>query len=335
MTPQPYSLSGRIFKTSGVLVALALLVTALAIWQAARGAERWEYERLRRTGEARISLHADSLHQTLEKFRHIPYLLSRDPRIRGLLQGQLPPVRINPHLDDFAAVAGTLIFVMDKRGDTVATSNWRTEESLMGTNFAFRPYFQDALEGKSGGYYAVGFRTRKPGFFISYPVLETGRLLGVVVAKVDLEKLQESWRDSGETIIVSDGSGVVFLSSRPDWQYRSLRPLPESTALRLRQVQYLDRPLSTLATQRQAASGGNILDLDGRTFLEQSRQLLDYGWRIHYLSDLAPVATTVRLTMAVTAVVAIALLLVLLYLRERARSFCPGKPPGRPRPSNS
>jgi len=320
--PEPRSpFFKRVLKSPKFGIATTLLLAALAIWRVAAFTEEWGLERLRRTGEARITLHTASLLDTLEKYRHIPYILARDTRIRSLLKGDLAPVHVNPHLDDFALAAETLIFVMDKTGQTVATSNWRTAENLMGINFAFRPYFQDALQGKSGSYYAVGVKTRKPGFFISYPVLETGRLLGVVVVKVDLGKLQEGWRESGETLIVSDAGGVLFLSSRPEWQYRSLRPLPEDTVDRLRKVQYLDQPLTPLAITRQPAIGGNIMQLEGSSYLEQSRQLLDYGWRIHSLSDLAPVAAGVRLAMAVTATVVLALLLILLYLRERRQKL--------------
>ena len=309
------------FTRSTTFAAAAILATALVIWQVALLAEEWGLEKIRQTGESRLTLHADALRDTLEKYRHIPYILSRDSRIRGLLEGTVTPVKVNPHLEDFALTAETLIFVMDKTGQTVAASNWRTEQSLIGNNFAFRPYFQDALAGKSGGYYAVGFKTRKPGFFISYPVLETGKLLGVVVVKVDLEKLQNTWRESGETIIVSDASGVLFLSSRPEWQYQSLRPLPSDTANWLREAQYLERPLTTLVIKREITEKGNILHLATDTFLEQSRQLLDYSWRIHYLSDLAPVASSVHLAEAVTAVIAVSLIFILLFLRERRQKL--------------
>ena len=110
-----------------------------------------------------------------------------------------------------------------------------------------------------------------------------------------MEGLENAWRERGETVIVTDAYGVVFLSNREEWKYSSLRPLPPATAERLRANQYLDRPLETLAVQRQSTDGGNILTLDNISFLEQSMQLLDYGWRIHYLTDLAPVGRNVGL----------------------------------------
>ena len=267
-----------------LLPFLGLLLTCLAVWQIALFTEQWVETEIRRTGQSRVTLYAGSLRESLEKYRHLPYLLARDLRIGQLLEENLPAIRVNPHLEDFARVSGALLFVLDHQGETVAASNWREEQSLIGSNFAFRPYFQDAREGRSGSYYAVGVKTGQPGFFLSYPVLESGRLQGIVVAKVDLGMLEKAWRESGETVIVSDASGVVFLSSRPEWKYRSLRPLTEPTARRLREVQYLDAPLTTLTTEREAVDGGNILRLESVNYLEQSLQLPEYGWRIHYLS---------------------------------------------------
>ena len=170
--PSPRSLQKR--RTSWAFSAVILLATMLIIWWVAIFTEERSLDSLRKSGESGLSLTANSLRDTLERYRHIPYILARDPRIRALLLEGLSPLKVNPHLEDFALTAGVMIYVMNENGDTVVSSNWRTEQSLIGENYAFRPYFQDAKEGKAGSYYTVGFKTRKPGFFISYPVLDAG-----------------------------------------------------------------------------------------------------------------------------------------------------------------
>lgn len=273
--------------------------------------------RIRDTGSSRINLYAQSLRTNLEQFRHLPYILARDRRIHGLLNLEFDAIRVNPHLEDFAAVSSTMIFILDRGGTTVATSNWRTDHDLSGFNFSYRPYFKAARKGLSGGYYAIGSRTGKPGFFISYPVLEEGNFLGVVVVKVNLETIQQIWKKSGEAVIVSDAYGILFLSSNPDWKYKSLRPLPPHTARRLREIQYQGFPLATLKMERQSTTGGNILLLEGKQYLEQSLQLPEYGWRIHYLTDLRGVKNNVHLARTITAVIAGFVLLTFLFFRER------------------
>jgi two-component system C4-dicarboxylate transport sensor histidine kinase DctB len=273
--------------------------------------------RIRETGFSRVNLYAQSLRTNLEQFRHLPYVLARDRNIHGLLNLEFDAIRVNPHLEDFAIISSTMIFILDRGGTTVATSNWRSNRDLSGYNFSYRPYFKAARNGLSGGYYAVGSRTGEPGFFISYPVLEEGRFLGAVVVKVNLETIQQLWIKSGEDVIVSDAYGILFLSSNPDWKYKSLRPLPPHTAKRLQEVQYQGFPLATLKMERQSTAGGNILILEGKRYLEQSLQLPEYGWRIHYLTNLRGVKKNVHLARTITAVLAGFIMLTVLFFRER------------------
>lgn len=300
-----------------LIVAVTLVSIWLVLLQVGIFIKARSMSRIREIGSSRVNLYAQSLRTNLEQFRHLPYVLARDRRIHDLLNLEFDAIRVNPHLEDFATVSSTMIFVLDRGGTTVATSNWRTDHDLTGFNFSYRPYFKAAQKGLSGGYYAIGSRTGKPGFFISYPVLEEGNFLGVVVVKVNLETIQQIWKKSGEAVIVSDAYGILFLSSNPDWKYKSLRPLPPHTARRLREVQYQGYPLVTLKMERQSTTGGNILLLEGKRYLEQSLQLPEYGWRIHYLTDLRGVKSNVHLARTVTAVIAGFILLAFLFFRER------------------
>ena len=306
-----------------ILTAIFIVAaTAILIWRVAIFAEQRELNQIRKTGQLRLSLYSTALRDTLSKYRNLPYILARDSRIRSLLKGESHPISVNPHLEDFAHTSDALIFVLDSEGETVASSNWRTDSSLIGTNFSFRPYFQDARQGDSGGYFAFGIKTRKPGYFISYPVLEMGTLLGVVVVKVDLERLQNSWGESEESIIVSDAYGVIFLSSTSQWRYKSLRPLPEATATALRQSKYRAQPLADLQVIRMLADGGNILEVPGEPlYFEQFQQLPELGWRLHYLTDLTSMQRTVKLATAGATLAAAALFSILLYLRERKNAL--------------
>lgn len=304
-------------KQALIISILVIVFSTLILYQSARLVESNRLLQIKKTGKARIGLYAKSLKDTLQKYRPIPYLLSRDIRIRELLKNNLPAIRVNPHLEDFGHTGNTLIFVLDSQGNTVASSNWRMAESLVGYNFGFRPYFMDARDGTPGSYYAIGIRTGKPGFFISYPVLEEGKFLGVVVVKVDLEQLQEAWQTSGEIIVVSDTFGVLFLSSVAKWKYRSLRTLSEKTTVALQNEQYPGQGLLSLRVKRNAGPEANILHIENTSFLEQSEQLLEYGWRLHYLSDLKPVTASFRQALLIGTGVITSIVLTSLYLRER------------------
>jgi len=308
---------GRSIKRSLLVGAVLLSLLCLVAWALCNSVEQRAMGDLQREGQTRAGYYSRALVDSLEKYRHLPYVLARDARIHSLLKGELDDIRVNPHLEDFGAATGCLIFVMDRGGTTVAASNWRSDLSLLGQNFNFRPYFLDARRGESGGYYAVGLRTRKPGYFISSPVYENGRLLGVVAVKVELADLQRSWRDGKETILVSDFYGVFILSTSDDWRYRTIEPLSTATRKRLVANQYLEKGLDVLPMERTNTEFGNILKIGQQSYLETSNQLPEYGWRLHYLQSLAPVATLMRATQIATIAAAITIFLAVLYLRER------------------
>lgn len=308
--------------TQRMLVGCATLIfVALTVWNLAIFVEQRAKQELYQSGHSRAIFYAKSLKDSLEKYRHLPYVLARDSRIRALLRGEVDEIKVNPHLEDFANATGALIFVLDKGGSSVAASNWRTEQSLLGHNYGFRPYFIDARNGRAGGYYAVGLQTGKPGFFISYPVLDVGELLGVVVVKVDLEPIQSSWTGGDETIMVSDAYGVIILSSSSDWKYKTLQPLSEGTTRTLRINQYPGTSLEVLTIRRNNTKYGNILFVDEKPYLEVSQQLPDYGWRLHYLLDIQNVKHIVRLTIFASVTFFIMVFLALLYYRERRQKL--------------
>ena len=52
-------------------------------------------------------------------------------------------------------------------------------------------------------------------------------------SKVSLDALEAALAKSGDTVLLADADGVVFLSSEPAWHYRTLAPLPEPVRARL------------------------------------------------------------------------------------------------------
>ncbi|WP_163336334.1 ATP-binding protein [Desulfopila sp. IMCC35008] len=307
------------------ILALCLVVSALTIWAISVYVRQLVLSDLRRQGESRAGFYSQSLKNNLEKNRHLPYILSRDQRIRDLLEYQVPSIRVNPHLEDFQNATGSLLFIMDDGGTVLATSNWRSPQSLMGFNFNFRPYFASAKDGEAGGYFTFGLRTKKPGYFLSYPVLREGRFLGAVAVKVDVLPLQEDWKEGGESIMVSDGHGVVILSSREEWRYRSLKPLLDTTKNRLRRTQFLELPLDSLSIQRTTNVHDTLIEVQGERFLEISRQLPEYGWRLHYLVNYGVVRKAVVVSVLVGCGVIIIFFLLLLYVRERRQKKISGR----------
>ena len=97
---------------------------------------------------------------------------------------------------------------------------------LVHQNYRNRPYFHDALGGDTGRFYGVGKTTGEPGLFVSAPVHDNGRVIGVVAVKVRMEPIANPWEQLRDPVFVTDARGIVFLGSEPSWLYRTSRPVP-------------------------------------------------------------------------------------------------------------
>lgn len=233
--------------------------------------------------EGRMSLYRSSIEAELNRFSHLTHVLAQDSFVMAAL-AQSATVTLNIRLADVSKRAGLdAIYLMDPSGHTVAASNYATEYSFVGQNYAFRPYFQDALKGKQGRFYAIGATTGAPGYFIADPVRSsTGDILGVIAIKLDLTQLAQSWRASGESILLADQTGVVLLASNPSWQYKTLSPLPEKDRARITEARQFPgqalMPLDwELTSEQQARIGGEAL-------LHLTSTTKTHGWQLHYFA---------------------------------------------------
>src|SRR3546814_6646698 len=97
-------------------------------------------------------------------------------------------------------------------GMTFAASNWASDTPFVGNNFSFRPYFQHAMQGRLGRYFALGTTSGKRGYYlasqVSAPGADGDRILGAVVVKVSLDEIEQGWTAGEEDdVIVTDPHG--------------------------------------------------------------------------------------------------------------------------------
>lgn len=268
---------------------------ALAVWLTYAAFYRSALQETERLGQAQMQLHARELLSSVEKFEHLPYLVGAESALAEVLSQPKDPARIleaNRYLEFAQQRTGVAaIYIMDAAGNTLAASNWATSASFVGRNYRFRPYFFQALAGRTGQFYGVGVTTGEPGFFIAAPLLQNGRVEGVVAVKVDLSPFEERWREAGLLLALADRVGVMFLSAHSDWRYRSLYPLSASVMAEFRQTrQYGDMSNQSLSPQNQATEGGAtaLQLLDGKNYLVQTRTLEPFGWHMLFFADPAP-----------------------------------------------
>jgi diguanylate cyclase (GGDEF)-like protein/PAS domain S-box-containing protein len=128
------------------------------------------------------------------------------------------------------------VYVITPAGDCIAASNADTKSSFVGSNFSDRQYVREAVAGQPGFQFAVGRVSRLPGLYFSAPVTQNGRLLGVAVAKVNLDGLRHWVAQSGAFVV--DEYGVIILAGDRSLE---MHALPGSRLARLPQEELLAR----------------------------------------------------------------------------------------------
>lgn len=297
----------------GLAIAMAALVVpavllATALWS--RDAALAEMESRTR---GLLTLYAANAEGHLGKFATLPRLLAESTQVRDSLEwpdDEEVRLHTNVHLERFTDISGALTsYVMTRDGLTIAASNWAAADSFVGHNFAFRPYFQDAMEGRSGRYFALGTTSLQRGYYFSHPVVTGDGIAGAAVVKTDLNGIEESWAGAEDIILVTDPDGVVFLSSVPEWLFRTLRTLDPATRSRLEEARrYPGAAFEPLPIeQRRPLDAGSMVRLrppstegphargerGAEDYMMLSRVMPRAGWTMHVLTDASAVSAFV------------------------------------------
>ena len=248
-----------------------------------------------RADAQRLAFFGTSLEHTLEKHEQLPYVVALEQSVIALLRrpdDRALVASVNHYLEVVRARTEVEhLYLLDTTGLTLASSNWAQPTSFVGINYGYRPYFRAAVAGDLGRFYGMGTTTHVPGYFLSAPVRQDGRVIGVMVAKVRLEALEPAWERSGETILVSDENDIVFLSSAQRWKYRQLAPLSPDAARHVRETrQYESIELAPMlaGTAVRLDQGARTIRLPQHRML-QARPCGPLGWHMLLLSDLREV----------------------------------------------
>jgi two-component system C4-dicarboxylate transport sensor histidine kinase DctB len=265
-----------------------------------------------------LDLYVSHLEGQLDRYAFLPPLLAGDFRLQSLLiapRNREQQHQVNLFLSYVNEIAGSLdVYLMDANGLTLAASNWQDERTFVGSNFSFRPYFTEAMEGRAGRYFALGTTSGRRGYYFSSPVGEPDEPLGVVAVKIDIDTLENSWLNQETELIVTDPDGVIFVATRPEWRYRTLQPLSVEAIARIRESRrYPKVNLTPVFFEQQDTrpSGAQILQLGepgGAGYISMATDMPQAGWRVQLLISQKVVVPQVWQT----RLLAMALLLLLV-----------------------
>ncbi|WGV18405.1 sensor histidine kinase [Fuscovulum ytuae] len=295
---------------------LVLLASALAGWLAWTTTLDRLLDETARRGDNVLQLAVSALAGQLDRYERLPSLIAEQTVIRQLAADPENPVlraQVNGYLERIQGQLGASdIYLMDARGETVAASNHATPTSFVGGNFAFRPYFSDAIKGGLGRFYALGTTSGKRGYYFGAPVHVGETIAGVLVFKIDLDAIEETWRGGDYAVLVADPDGVIFLSSRPDWLFQALAPLGEDALARITETRrYAERVVIPAdVTEDRVYLGQHVLRLAGVEFLQRDLPMPEAEWQVHVLIETAP-ARQGALNLAAVAMLSVGLLSLL------------------------
>ncbi|MDM8552230.1 PAS domain S-box protein [Desulfobacterales bacterium HSG2] len=203
----------------------------------------------------------------------------------------------NVILDHFKETLNVEVcYLTDHEGNTIASSNRNSPDSFVGENFAFRPYFRKGIRGLAATYLALGTASERRGAYYSHPVYGEERDapagLAVIKASIDLIEKELNLNDD-EIVLVTDPSGIVFISSREEWLYTSLKKLSSEEMSQIASsLQFGEGPWlwTGLETKGQKYSA----DRSGNEYLTHRSEIDNYpGWHVIHLQSLRAISKRV------------------------------------------
>ncbi|TKT76296.1 ATP-binding protein [Aquamicrobium sp. LC103] len=287
-------------------------------------------EQAARRGDNTLGLAVSALRGELARYENLPELIADHEQIKELVENPGDRERVdaaNRYLKSInALLESSDIYIIMPDGTTIAASNFDGPTPFVGENFSYRPYFQDAVAGGEGRFFALGTTSLKRGYYFGAPIHTNAGISGVVVFKVDVDVIEQAWHGTDYEIIVTDPEGIVFMSGREDWLFTGIGALTEDRLARTAETRrYADAELRELPVRRTVtAERYDLLTIENRAgsteYLTVSEQMPEADWTVSVLLDTASARSQAMMTVvALLLLVGLAAMGAAVYLQSRAR----------------
>lgn len=231
-----------------------------------------------------ISVVSENLQGYMNNAQNMTQTLANFPAILNILEqeGENGDA-VNFILDECQQTLGdSVCYVMNTKGVVIGSSNRDAQDSFLGKNYAFRPYFLQAMKGESGALFALGVTSNRPGYYASNPLKnERKEIIGAVVVKINLENVEQIMHVYQNMFLVSS-DGIILLSGNPEFKGKSIVPLNATLKESLIKSQQFGpntfEPILTSWPQ-----DGSIVEIGHYAFLVSSKRINGSGWNIVFL----------------------------------------------------
>ncbi|WP_322965517.1 sensor histidine kinase [Sphingomonas fuzhouensis] len=306
------------------LPVLAVLLVAIAAALALRVYAHRQAVAGLRTEAVRIARQQERLlNSELQRFRLLPIVLVEYPDVAAALRNgsHQAAERLNEKLRGLAERTGApVIYAIDRSGRTISASNAGRPDSFVGRDYSFRPYFRQAMRTGTAEYFALGNTSHRPGLFLARRIGPASAPDGVVVVKVEFDRIVQAWAsDAGQTLLLDD-HGVVVVTTDPRAEFTLTHPLTPAAQAAIRDSQQFGN--ITLRPGPYRIIGRDATDRDGARFVVGAIPAPLPHWRLVHILPTKPALrdadSWVRSATALIGVLLVGLTLVAIWRRTRA-----------------
>ena len=292
----------RFRRLSAVLSLVSLLVVllgwyflagSLVHWLTARDIDNFVL-RTRDSADQIATNLARNMQDETRRLSSIPEALSGDLVLRAPLTGpqdaKTRGAALQEANDRLRSLADQLeidiLYLLDANGMCVASSNYQSEKSVVGTDLKNRQYYTSIQNGGRGRQFAFGTASGIPGVYFSSAINRDGQFVGGVVAKRNMRNLFHLTTRNAAFLVDEYGVAVASTIDAALWHY-----LPDSAAAGLGtdflQDRYHQAALSVLdiRADRSLATVSLVhLLQDPTPSLMTARPIGDSGLRLVYFT---------------------------------------------------
>lgn len=277
-----------------VIIAFLLLLLLLVItfWFG----RAYDLKEAKGQAEQQVTQLNHYIDNELARFSAIPQLLTKNSLLIRFTQGEAQHVNaINNYLADIQQSSGASdIYILNTYGDVVASSNWQSDYTFLGSNFSYRPYFKQAFAGEKVAYFALGQRSQERGIYFSQAIYADENVIGVVTLKINVGKLENDRtllnNSQGSHFYLQLGDKIIAMSDEPHWRLNSFEALDISTRREIKQRRaYLEHQPLLIPRQQYQTHAITQFKIADRRYVAATKPLTHLNADMNVLVDVSAV----------------------------------------------
>ncbi|MEB8430860.1 ATP-binding protein [Cocleimonas sp. KMM 6892] len=316
-----------------MLILFGIILASLALMTAYSYAKKSAETELQTTLQRQLLLIVNKLQITLGRHLYLPSLLSNNNEIIDFLKttesteafkrGQ---ESINLSLEHINNISGTTtIFLMNSVGKVVSSSNWADKNSLIDKDYSDWPYFAQAKHNILGRYFTSQTENNERYYFFARSIQVNKKVIGIVVVQVPLSDLAFNWTAANVDFVVTDNNGIIFLSSKSEWDLNAISDVDLSVVKRNKRYQY-KKDIKTLNKESfdLKDEGFQIVKLLDKKYQMLTKNMDMAGWDVRVLSDYSIAEKAISRKMLISAILILlvtALAGLLMKIQNQRKDF--------------